>query len=109
LSSENLKDAVDWPIWEAVARSDRNNAVHPILFHGAGLEHWIHPKIVPSRVDRLASGEFLDDAGRTGAQTLICHDDQRTVRCPEYKPHIQLDARIRAHRLPVVTGDYLAG
>ena len=49
--SENLKDAIDRSVWKTVSGTDREDAVHPIVFWGACLEHRIHAEIVAGGID----------------------------------------------------------
>jgi len=107
--SENLKDTVKRAIWKAVSDAGRDDAIHPIVFRGTGLEYRVHSEVVACRVDGLALVQFLDDIGWTSAQALICHDNQGPVCGLEHQPHIQLDARVGANRLPVVARDNLPG
>ena len=106
--SENLKDAIDRSVPKTVSDTDRDDAVQPIVFWGACLEHWIHPEVIARRVNSLALVQFLHDVWRTGAQALVSHYDECFVRRPEHKPDVQFDTRVRAHRLPVVAADHFA-
>jgi hypothetical protein len=49
--SKNLKDTVHGTVREPIAGPDCDNAVHPIVFLGTGLEHRIHPEIVAGGID----------------------------------------------------------
>ena len=49
--SENLKDTVKRAIWKAVSDAGRDDAIHPIVFRGTGLEYRVHSEVVACRVE----------------------------------------------------------
>src|SRR5580692_3919214 len=100
--SKNFEDAVHWTAGRPVANTNCNDAVHPVVFPGAGLEHGVHSKIVARRIDVFAFVQALHHLWRTGAQALISHDDQLSIRRFEYETHVQLDARVFTNILPIV-------
>ena len=81
-ASKNLKGAIEWTIGEPVARTNRDDAVHPIVFWSACLEHRVHAEVVACRIDGLTMIEFLHDLWSTRAQALVGHDDQSAIRRP---------------------------
>ena len=86
--SQNFEDAVNRSIGAAVADPDRDDAIDPVVLRGGSLKYGSYPEIVAHRIDDLAFLDSRDEFGRTVADTLVCHADQRIVVCLEDKPNI---------------------
>jgi hypothetical protein len=66
--SKNFEDAIDGPVREPMANTQGNDAVHPVVFTGAGLKHRIHSKIVARGIDVLAPVQSLHHVWRSSPQ-----------------------------------------
>jgi hypothetical protein len=78
-ASKNFEDAIDGSVRRPVPNTDGDDAVHPVVFLGAGLEHGIHSEIVARGIDVLAFVQSLHHVWRTSPQALISHHDQGPI------------------------------